>query len=234
MAGRASFHDRIVPELKAGNGFREIFMAAETELVPREQQVVLVSGRVRVMAFDTVPFGHHLVGALRLLRNDSPMALVADPRGVRFQEFAVGGVVGIVAVGAVPGLHGSVDVGKLQRVRDLVVAIQAELSFRPRLQLELVLGKPLGDEEKRDDHKERKRLFRSRVHDFLPHFFSTMWHSSHSLPAKGGWTFSLKNFRSLETWGAWQLPHFIADASMDRCALANDSPLTLWHSPHNA
>jgi hypothetical protein len=148
MAGRASFHHRVVLELNVRYGFGELFMTTEAEIVSREQKVVFVSRSVRVMAFYAVPFRRNLVGALRLVRNDSRMALVADPRGVRFQQFAVGGVVGIVAVGTVSCFHGSVNVRKLQRVRDLVVTIQAELSFCPRLQLELVLGRPRGNEEK--------------------------------------------------------------------------------------
>ena len=52
----------------------------------------------------------------------------------------MGGGVGVVAVGTVPRLDRRVDERKLQLFLERLVAGQADLPLRPRLQAELVLG----------------------------------------------------------------------------------------------
>ena len=166
VAAEAPLFHRLVPELALCDRLRDVLMTIEAELLPGQEQVVLVFRRMGVVALHALPFRGRLVDALRLPGDDPRVALQADPVGVLRQELPLGGGMGIVAVGAVSLLHRSVDEGKPHLLLERRVAVEADLPARARLQAKLVLGKRQRGREKRRDAEEQQDDPVTRLHTF--------------------------------------------------------------------
>ena len=108
MAIEAAALNRVMLELDLGKGIRHRFVAASAEDVTGLEQVGLVAGGVRVVAFHTIALDDDLVGTDGLRWDDLVMAGHADGFRGRGQQLAVIGRVGIVAPGAFLRLHGGV------------------------------------------------------------------------------------------------------------------------------
>jgi hypothetical protein len=93
------FH-RTMLELVPCYGIAKVFMAAETEIVPRSFQIELVVRRVRIVAFHAIPFLYVSMSAFRIPGQDLVMTAEADLVRIRRQKFSVRGCMGVMAVGA--------------------------------------------------------------------------------------------------------------------------------------
>jgi hypothetical protein len=107
-----------------------------------------------IVALHAIPLQHDFVNALRLSWHDPVVARQADLPGILCQEFPVVGSMRVVAVGAVPCPNRSVNEGKFHFLLESDVAYQTYLSFRARLQLELIQGK--GGRGRRERHYTEK------------------------------------------------------------------------------
>lgn len=95
-----------------------------------------------IVTFHAISLDGYLVDADRLLGNDVAMTIQADRARRRSQKLPVSRRVRIVAAGTFGRLDRGVHEFALELFLEIVMAVQAQLSFRPRLQSEFIL--PMG------------------------------------------------------------------------------------------
>jgi len=89
MACQASLFDRIVFVLELGKLISHFLVTIETERIPGLEQIVLIAGRVGIMALHAIPFSDNLVGADTGGCNYFTMAREADFFGVTLQKLTM-------------------------------------------------------------------------------------------------------------------------------------------------
>jgi hypothetical protein len=168
VTAEAPFLHGVVLEFVPRDLLGDPLVTAETEFVPRENQVVFVLRGMRVVAFHAVSFRRHLVRTARVPRDDIVVAGETDGIHILRKHLPVGGGVRIVAVGAVPCLDRRMDERKFQLLLECFVTGQTDLPLGSGLQTELVLGVRRGNHRHRQDREEEQYGFRSIRHRLSP------------------------------------------------------------------
>ena len=139
-------------------------MAAETEIIPRLQEIRFMIGGMGIMAPNAVTFSSNLMTAFCLLRDNGFMTLKAGFVRIVTEQFAMGRGMGVVALRTFAILYRGMDKRALQLFAELVMAIEAELPRRPGFQLKLVLGVGQGKNGHGNEEQKQEKNLRSNLH----------------------------------------------------------------------
>jgi hypothetical protein len=140
VAVDAFFLNWIMLEFCFCNGLSYIFVAIETEFIPRFQKDKFVFGGMGIVALYTIAFHHHFMTAFRIFRHDPFMALVADFVRIFVQQLSMGRGVRIMTFRAFSRLHRSVHKWIFELFFKVIVTVQAQLSLGIRFESEFILS----------------------------------------------------------------------------------------------
>lgn len=144
----------------------DIFVAAETELLPSPDQLVLVFGGVRIVTSRAFAFCHDLMDTGRLLGKDAGVAFYAKFVGLCQQQFSVVRGMGTMAADAISLLNRRMDERQFQLGGKIIVAFQADFAPGTRLQMKFIgpEGGRADNEQGAEDQNEQGDL----LHTYSP------------------------------------------------------------------